>query len=175
MAGASDRDPPALLAASLAALAASCLLGEGLAAGSGEDIAIAGWSYLFAEAMLGLSLGLIAAPGRHVGLGLSMVAVSAVSLIDGGGFVAGAVLGFVVGFAAVVFEPEEEAQPLPPSIESEEAPVVPRPAVRPPPLPVIGTFRPCPECGEAVAWSDRNCKHCAAALDPHPGAARVIR
>lgn len=81
-------------------------------------------------------------PEHHTALGVLIVVFSFVSLISGGGFILGLVLGFVGGIWLILFVPDDEAD-----------------------LPTFsGGARTCRNCGRTTTTRDPFCASCGSPL-----------
>ncbi|MCI4358146.1 MAG: hypothetical protein L3J95_00725 [Thermoplasmata archaeon] len=61
-----------------------------------------------------LSILLFISPDSHVGYGIAILLLSLLSIVGGGGFIIGLILGVIGGIVAIVFVPEDGAgRPLP--------------------------------------------------------------
>jgi hypothetical protein len=117
-------------------------------AGYGIGGALAGFGVLalfFGFVVLVSGIYLYFSPDQHVGVGIAIVILSLLSLIGGGGFVIGLILGVIGGILAIVFEPETDLW--------DDDFLPPRP-------PVPG--RTCPSCGQPVTPGLTNCARCGA-------------
>jgi vacuolar-type H+-ATPase subunit I/STV1 len=98
--------------------------------------------------LLVLSYDLYANPEHHRWVGIAILVVSVISIIAGGGFLLGVLLGMAGGILALTFDPGAAPAPEPP-------------------VPPSGST--CPNCGEKVpAWSSI-CIFCGAAMPRQVG------
>lgn len=105
-----------------------------------------------------LALGLYARPDLHVGLGISILVLSLLSVFGGAGLFLGLLLGVIGGIWAIVFHTGEEDQPLAAFAVSG------RPAAGP----ARGTGPRCPNCGGVVGPASTQCPYCETPLTPGP-------
>ncbi|MFY9716925.1 MAG: zinc ribbon domain-containing protein [Thermoplasmata archaeon] len=99
-----------------------------------------------------LALAVYESPDAHRGLGIAILSLSLLSLLGGGGFVIGAILGSLGGILAIL---HVDPAPLP-------APYAP----------VSGwSERACPACGSPLAPGAIYCHTCGQAVPPATGGA----
>jgi hypothetical protein len=101
---------------------------------------------------LGLLLGFIVLilaillwrdPDAHVGYGIAILVFSVVSILGGGGFYIGLVLGLIGGVLAIVFEPSEEY-------------ILDNPTTRA----GVAQFRTCSMCEARISPGEIYCPNC---------------
>jgi hypothetical protein len=124
---------------------------------------IAGLAFLFGFLLLVLAAGLYYRPEAHVGYGVAILVVSFVSLVGGGGFLIGTVLGAVGGILAILFDDAIDDVPIS--------------HLRPDR--VLGPGTHCSSCGALLHPGEGECWSCQApipsrvAVDaPRPAGAR---
>jgi hypothetical protein len=88
-----------------------------------------------------LAIGMFVSPDHHLGCGIGILVLSLISLVSGGGFFLGLILGLVGGILGIVFHPTEE-------LDGEG-------------LFPAGGGRRCRHCGQSVASAgSRYCPAC---------------
>jgi hypothetical protein len=123
---------------------------------------------IFGLVVLLLAIFLYRNPDSHVGCGIAILILSLVSVVGGGGFLLGIVLGLTGGVLAIVFEPGAgrplPAPPMSPAWTPAWSPGLPPPPPRfATPLPG-GRPTSCARCGSSLLPTDRTCPRCDAPL-----------
>ncbi|MGD0257835.1 MAG: hypothetical protein ABSB90_08170 [Thermoplasmata archaeon] len=103
---------------------------------------------LFGLILFFLAVGVLLAPEYHLGIGITILVLSLLSFLFGGGFVFGGVLGCIGGALAILFQEESN---------------LPRPTRRSLPSPIPPTDRTCRACGKLFSGRAPECQFCHSA------------
>jgi hypothetical protein len=172
-----DEVPTAAFAVSLIAGILIFLVGavEGLASSLASEVGanlaslalsvVAFFGVVFGLIVIALAVSLYRHPEHHTGYGIAILVFSVASIVGGGGFGLGLLLGVVGGILAILFEESEEMDYDPSTGTYRPVPVAPPTGFAAPSGGVT-----CPNCRSTVPAGAPRCPDCETPLSPRAAA-----
>ena len=90
--------------------AGASISGAGFPAAGGLVSGLGGLGVFLGIVIFLLALAIFIDPDRHTGYGISILTLSLLSILAGGGFVVGLILGVIGGILGIIFEPDEDIE-----------------------------------------------------------------